>query len=104
MKRILFFLAFLILLPASATSAPTPFAGIFEISHDGAGNLTQFEAVGVVDARTGRTEPEPMDFPKAYIDTARNYVQTHLKPGAPSHYFTYFPFDPDNPTDLGVSE
>ena len=100
MRRLLAFLAFLSLSPGPAAAAPTPFAGIFEISHDGAGHLTQFDAVGVVDARTGRSKPEPIAFPRAYINAARAYVETHLKPETPRHYFTFFPFDPDHPTDL----
>jgi len=102
MRWLLAGLAFLALISAPAAASTTPFAGIFEISHDGAGNLTKFEVVGVVDARTGRTKPEPMEFPKAYVDAARSYVQSHLKPGAPGHYFTYFPFDPADPTYLGI--
>lgn len=94
--------AFIAFLSVPVSAAPTPFAAIFEISHDGAGRLTQFEVVGMVDARKGRSKPEPIAFPKAYVDAARTYVEKHLKPGAPGHYFTFFPFNPDDPTDLGV--
>lgn len=98
----LFAFAALVSTPVSAT--PTPFAGIFEISQDGAGRVTEFKAVGVVDARTGRTKPEPIAFPKAYLDAVRSHVERHLKPGVPSHYFTYFPYDPADPTNLGTPE
>jgi hypothetical protein len=100
--RRLFLLLVLIAIPVTAPAAPTPFAAIFEISQDGAGHLTKFEVVGMVDARTNSTKPEPITFPKAYLDAARDYVEKHLKPGKATHYFTYFPYDPNDLTYLGV--
>ncbi|HEX6740704.1 MAG TPA: hypothetical protein VF079_02770 [Sphingomicrobium sp.] len=49
-------------------------------------------------------KPEPMTFPKAYVETVRSFVEAHLKPGDPRHYFTYFRYNPDDPTDLGTPE
>ena len=91
-------------LAALATPAiAAPYAVIFEVTRGQDGNIEKLAVSKVIDPKSGSTAAVGVKVPQAYVDKARERIQA--KPAAPDkpHYFTYFFFDPRDPTNLDVA-
>lgn len=106
---ILFILAvtFAAAAPAAEQSAPTAprvvYAVVFGVLFDEAGEVRQLRLIKVVEPRKGNADAEGVTIPDVYVQSVRKLLATpryRPKPGVmkPEEIFTYFFYDPDQPT------
>ena len=95
------------LAPAAAQTAPTApraiYAVVFGVLFDEAGEVRQLRLVKVVEPRKGNADAEGVTIPEVYVEAVRKLLATpryRPKPGVlkPEEIFTYFFYDPDQPT------
>lgn len=108
-QSVLFLLAVLLAPAASAAeqSAPTAprvvYAVVFGVLFDEAGEVSQLRLIKVVEPRKGNADAEGVTIPEVYVQAVRKLLATpryRPKPGVvkPDEIFTYFFYDPDQPT------
>lgn len=93
--------------PAAEQSAPTAprvvYAVVFGVLFDEAGEVRQLRLIKVVEPRKGNADAEGVTVPDVYVQAVRKLLATpryRPKPGVvkPEEIFTYFFYDPDQPT------
>jgi len=87
------------------------YAVIFGVIVDKKGQLVSFRVDKVMDPRSGSTAAVDVAVPETYVAAARALAaakkyEPHLKDGKPVEFFTWFYFDPAQPTraDLDVDQ
>ena len=87
------------------------YAVIFGVVVDEKGQLVSFRVDKVIDPRSGSTDAVDVAVPDTYVAAAREVAvakkyEPHLKDGQPVEFFTWFYFDPAQPTraDLKVEQ
>ena len=95
--------AFWSLTPAVAS---TPrFAVIFEVNLLENGQVDTLVVDHVIDAQSGSKEPVKLAVPESYV-AVRTKLNAKAAPPTKRHFFTYFFYDPSDPTntDFGVEK
>jgi hypothetical protein len=100
------FLAVLLSVAAPATAQLSPYAVIFEVSLRQNGQVENLVVNKVIDARSGSTNPINMKVPPEFVTAVRAKLNSKTSPPTQTHYFTYFIFDPNDPSnaDIGTSK
>ena len=96
--------AFWSLTPAVAS---TPrFAVIFEVNLLENGQVDTLVVDHVIDAQSGSKEPVKLAVPESYVAAVRTKLNAKAAPPTKRHFFTYFFYDPSDPTntDFGVEK
>jgi len=111
-RPILYALATIVLgftrIAASEAATQHLYGVIFGITIDEKGELISLRVSKVIDPKSGSTDAVDVAVPDSYVSAVRELViakkyEPRLKDGKPVEFFTWFYFDPADPTRADVT-
>ena len=106
MIRLLILVAAALWSVTPATAAAPRFAVIFEVDVLENGQVEKLAVDHVIDAQSGSKDPIALAVPDAFVAAVRTKLNAKASPPTKRHFFTYFFYDPNDPTntDIGVEK